>query len=73
MKKMLVCQDNRKSRKVVFISIIYIFRKCLTNAGLGNNITPLFYNVSAMSAFLIFRVNCETQILKVKRVKICKS
>ena len=68
MKIMLVCQDNRKSRKVVFIPVIYVFRKCLTNAGLGNNITPLFYNVSAISAFLIFRVNCKTQILKVKRI-----
>jgi hypothetical protein len=31
MKVVLMCQDNRKNRKVGFIPVIYIFRKCLTN------------------------------------------
>jgi hypothetical protein len=31
MKVVLVCQDNRTIRKVGFIPVIYIFRKCLTN------------------------------------------
>jgi|GEM_PF-715436 hypothetical protein len=56
MKTTLACQDNRKSPlaagAISCLAAIYIFKKYLTNSGLSNNITPLFHNASALSAFL---------------------
>jgi hypothetical protein len=59
----MVCQDNHKDLKDVF-------RKHLTNSGLSNNIAQLFAGRARLSAFLIFRIICETPIPKANNLKV---